>query len=335
MFEEKQQKYIESGKRVLQQELEGIRSLMNESLNESFVEAVDTILNTKGTVIVSGVGKSGHIGLKFASSMASTGTPSFFVHPNESSHGDMGMVRKGDCAILISNSGGAREMHDIIRYCKRFEIPIIGIARKRDSMLIEASDIKCVLENIPECADVKTPTTSTTMTLAYCDAITVALLEAKGFDNEAYKIFHPGGKLGAALIKVEELMSTGQDIPLVDENDDVYSVLQEMTVKHLGCTGVLDSKKNLVGIITDGDLRRHLTPEFFGKTAKDIMTKGPVAINKNMFAVEATALMNKKGLDNKGITSVFVVNEDLHDNPQEVSAIGILHINQCIKAGIV
>lgn len=335
MFTEKQQSYIESAKRVLDLETRGLQSIEKNSLDETFVKVIETILNTKGTVIVSGVGKSGHIGLKFASSMASTGTPSFFVHPNESSHGDMGMIREGDCAVLISNSGGAKEMRDMIHYCKRFSIPIIGIARKRDSMLMEASDVKVVLENISECADVKTPTTSTIMTLAYCDAITVALLEARGFDADAYKILHPGGKIGAALIKVEELMATGHDIPLVHENDDVYGVLQEMTVKHLGCTGVLNDKNNLVGIITDGDLRRHLTPEFFGKKAKDIMTKGPIMINKNMFAAEATALMNKKGLDNKGISSVFVVDEDLQENPKEVNAIGILHINECIRAGIV
>lgn len=312
--------YIDSAIKTIQTEIEGLNSLFS-CFNENYVKAIDLILNCKGRVIISGMGKSGHIGNKIAATLASTGTPAFFIHPAEASHGDLGMITTDDVVILLSNSGETKELRDIIFYCRRFEIPIIAMVRRAESELVKSSTIAFVLSKIPEANKVNAPTTSTTMMLALGDAIAVSLIDAKNFNDENFGVFHPGGKLGAAFIRVKDIMRKDSQIPLVDQNKKMSEALIEITSKHLGCTGVLDQEKNLIGIVTDGDLRRHIAPDFLEKTAKEIMTKNPAVIDENMLAVDAIALMNKKS-----ITSLFVA----HDR----KVIGVLHIHDCLRIGV-
>jgi len=312
--------YIDSAIKTIQTEIEGLNSLFS-CFNENYVKAIDLILNCKGRVIISGMGKSGHIGNKIAATLASTGTPAFFIHPAEASHGDLGMITTDDVVILLSNSGETKELRDIIFYCRRFEIPIIAMVRRAESELVKSSTIAFVLSKIPEANKVNAPTTSTTMMLALGDAIAVSLIDAKNFNDENFGVFHPGGKLGAAFIRVKDIMRKDSQIPLVDQNKKMSEALIEITSKHLGCTGVLDQEKNLIGIVTDGDLRRHIAPDFLEKTAKEIMTKNPAVIEENMLAVDAIALMNKKS-----ITSLFVANDR--------KVIGVLHIHDCLRIGV-
>lgn len=313
--------YLNSARKTIEAEIAGLNSLL-EFLGDSFVQAIDTILQSKGRVIVSGMGKSGHIANKIAATMASTGTAAFAIHPGEASHGDLGMITKDDVVILLSNSGETKELKDIIYYCKRFSIPIIGIVRRKDSELANAADIDLVLPEIPEATSIKAPTTSTTMMLALGDALAITLMEAKGFSNKDYGVFHPGGKLGAEFIKVKDLMRKNQDLPIVDKNSDIERILLEMTSKHLGCTGVEDEEGNLVGIITDGDIRRHINKDFMSLLASQLMTKAPTVIEEQTLAIQAVALMNEKK-----ITNLFVVSNK--------KAIGILHIHDCLRAGVV
>ena len=312
--------YIDSAIKTIQTEIEGLNSLFS-CFNENYVKAIDLILNCKGRVVISGMGKSGHIGNKIAATLASTGTPAFFIHPAEASHGDLGMITTDDVVILLSNSGETKELRDIIFYCRRFEIPIIAMVRRAESELVKSSTIAFVLSKIPEANKVNAPTTSTTMMLALGDAIAVSLIDAKNFNDENFGVFHPGGKLGAAFIRVKDIMRKDSQIPLVDQNKKMSEALIEITSKHLGCTGVLDQEKNLIGIVTDGDLRRHIAPDFLEKTAKDIMTKNPAVIEENMLAVDSIALMNKKS-----ITSLFVANDR--------KVIGVLHIHDCLRIGV-
>ena len=309
--------YINSAKKTIEAEILGLNALL-EFLGDSFIQAVEIILKSKGRVIISGMGKSGHIANKIAATMASTGTAAFSIHPGEASHGDLGMITKNDVVILLSNSGETKELKDIIYYCKRFSIPMIGIVRRQDSELANASDISLVLPEVPEATEIKAPTTSTTMMLALGDALAIALMEAKSFSNQDYGVFHPGGKLGLEFIKVKDLMRQQKDLPIVHKEARIEKVLLEMTSKHLGCTGVIDNSENLIGIITDGDLRRHIDKDFMNLSAENLMTKNPTVIDEQMLAVAAVALMNEKK-----ITNLFVI-----DNQK---AIGILHIHDCLR----
>lgn len=318
--------YLQSARKTIEAEIVGLNSLL-EFLGDSFIKAVDTILQSKGRVIVSGMGKSGHIANKIAATMASTGTAAFSIHPGEASHGDLGMITKDDVVILLSNSGETKELKDIIYYCKRFSIPIIGIIRRQDSELSTASDIPLILPAVPEATEIKAPTTSTTMMLALGDALAIALMEAKGFSNTDYGVFHPGGKLGAEFIKVKDLMRCGNRVPTVAGHAFLPKILFEMTSKHLGCTGVLNKAGKLIGIITDGDLRRHISKNFMKLSAMDLMTKNPIAISPDMLAVQAVAIMNQKN-----ITSLFVVK---NPDSEEKEVEGILHMHDCLKEGIV
>ena len=313
--------YIDSAIKTINVEIEGLTSLLS-FFGENYIKAVDLILNCKGRVVVSGMGKSGHIGGKIAATFASTGTPSFFIHPGEASHGDLGMITQDDVVILLSNSGETKELKDIIYYCKRFEIPIIGIIRRVESELTKASTVPLVLPAIPEANAVNAPTTSTTMMLALGDALAVSLIDAHGFNPEKFGVFHPGGKLGSNFLKVRDLMRQGKDVPLVTEDKRMSDVLFEMTSKHLGCTGVINSENELIGIITDGDLRRHIDNNFLTHSAAEIMTKNPVTTSSQTLAVEAIAVMNKKS-----ITSLFVIDD------KEV--VGILHLHDCLRSGVI
>jgi len=310
----------ESGKRVLLREIEGLHAL-SEALGAPFDAVVEHIMKIRGRLIVSGMGKSGHIARKIAATFASTGTPSYFVHPGEASHGDLGMITEADGLLLLSNSGETAELHDIIAYSKRFSIPLMAMVRRKTSMLVEAADVALVLPDIPEASPVNAPTTSTTMMLALGDALAVAVLERRGFTPEDFHVLHPGGKLGKAFIRTQDLMHKETETPLANKNDTMAQVLLVMTAKSFGCVGVTDEKGMLLGIITDGDLRRHMAPDLLGKPAMDVMTKNPITVTPTTLAVEALRIMNTKS-----ITSLFVA-----ENGRPV---GILHVHDCLRAGI-
>ncbi len=325
--QDKRKNYISWASDTIKTEIEGLESLLNFFKEKYFTNAVELILKTKGRVIISGMGKSGHIANKIAATLSSTGTASFFVHPGEASHGDLGMITKEDIVILLSNSGETKELQDIIYYCKRFNIPLIGIARNPESELIEASDVPLALPNIKEANEVNAPTTSTTMMIALGDAIAVALMKAKSFNNEDYGIFHPGGKLGSKFLKVKSLMRKKDETPTIKEGKLLPNILFEMTSKHLGCVGVVNNENKLIGIITDGDIRRNISQNIAKLKAEKLMTKNPITIEENALAVEAVALMNEKS-----ITNLFVVKNKSDINNLEIC--GILHIHDCLRAKI-
>ncbi len=312
--------YINYAREAINKEIEGLKALRS-NLPTDFVKASEAILKCKGRLVVSGIGKSGYIGQKISASLASTGTRSFYIHPAEASHGDLGMISDEDIVLLLSNSGETKELLDIISYCKRFSIEIIGITMQIDSILAKSSTY---LLNIPiaeEASHINAPTTSSTMMLALGDALVVALHNHKGFSKDDYAIFHPGGKIGASLLKVEDLMHTEVQVPFVRENESVQNSISEMSKKGFGCTAVINNNNDIVGIITDGDLRRHMGINIDNATARDIMTANPIKILPQMFAGEALAIMSKKN-----ITSLLV--------SESGKILGILHIHDLLRAGV-
>ncbi len=314
---------LASAKRTIDKEIEALR-MMESELNESLQQALDLMQNTKGRVIVTGMGKSGHIGNKIAATLASTGTPSFFVHPGEASHGDLGMLTEDDIVVCISNSGETKELSDIILYCKRYDIPLIAITKNPNSALGRAGDVLLKLPDDGEaCPLGLAPTSSTTATLVLGDILAIALLERKGFTKTDFNRRHPGGKLGSFLLKVSELMHKGDEMPLVHEDTSMQKTMIEMTSKMLGCVGIINQEGKLVGVITDGDLRRNISNDIFNKTAKDIMTISPKTITADILAAEALKIMNTTG---KGITNLFVI---ANEKP-----IGIIHMHDCLRAGV-
>jgi arabinose-5-phosphate isomerase len=305
--------------RVLSIEIEGLQQLQS-SLNGAFVEAVDLLAKVKGRVIVTGMGKSGHVARKIAATMASTGTPAYFVHPGEASHGDLGMITPNDCVLALSYSGETRELSDLIAYTRRYQIGLIGITQDQNSTLGQRVDVCLVLPNVTEaCSNQLAPTTSTTMMLALGDALALCLLKRKGFSKEDFKNFHPGGKLGNMLRTVQDVMHRDNKVPLVELKMLMQEVIMVMTAKSLGCAGVLDGHGKLVGIITDGDLRRHLSSDLLTQPAEKVMTKSPKVIEPNALIAEAVQIMN-----DKNITSLFVVDAD-H------KPCGIVHMHQCLQ----
>lgn len=313
------------GKRVIKREIEGLEAL-NTVLATTFNDVVDRILKIRGRLIVSGMGKSGHVARKIAATFASTGTPSYFVHPGEASHGDLGMITEQDGLLLLSNSGETEELRDMISYAKRFSIPLIAMVRRESSMLVTAADVAMVLPDIPEASPVKAPTTSTIMMMALGDALAVAVLESRGFTAEDFNVFHPGGKLGKAFIRVENLMHPREDTPLVVRHDLMSKVLITMTTKSFGCAGVVDTEGKLIGIITDGDLRRHMSSDMLNKHAYDVMTENPITIAPDALAAEALRIMNVNE-KSKLITSLFVVSKG--------KPVGILSVHDCLRAGVI
>ncbi len=316
------QEIIHVGKHVLDMEADAVKRLA-EDLGDDFYNAIQMLYKTKGRVIVTGMGKSGHIGKKIAATLASVGTPAFFVHPGEASHGDLGMFTTDDTILALSNSGESKELADVIAYSRRFGIPMICMVGNRESTLAKASDlILCYPPFEEACSFGMAPTTSTTLCLAMGDALAMTLLEMKGFSREQYKVRHPGGKLGAMLLKAKELMVTGDDMPIVKVDTPMSEALIEMTAKSLGCVGIVNDGWELVGIITDGDLRRHMGANLLALTAGDVMTKAPKTIDGNLLAAEAVRMMNEMK-----ITTLFVV--DAHH------PIGVLHLHRCLQAGVV
>lgn len=313
--------FLATARRVIRRESEAL-AMLADGLDGAFSAAVDLILKSQGRVIVSGMGKSGHIARKIAATLASTGTPAQFVHPAEASHGDLGMVMKGDIALVLSNSGETPELADIIAHTRRFDIPLIGIASRAESTLLRQSDVALLLPPAPEaCETGIVPTTSTTMTLALGDALAVALMEHRAFTPDQFRIFHPGGKLGARLSRVRDLMHP--DAPLIAHDAPMGDALLIMSAKGFGVVGVTDADGYLQGIITDGDLRRHMAG-LLDLVAGDVMTAAPRTIGPDALAETAVRIMN-----DKKITCLFVV------DPEGSQAVtGLLHIHDCLRAGI-
>jgi arabinose-5-phosphate isomerase len=313
---------IEAARRVLQTEIVGLKALA-KSLDRAFVAAIDALAAAKGRVIVTGMGKSGHIARKIASTLASTGTPALFVHPGEASHGDLGMIAPGDAVVALSNSGETPELADILAYTRRFRIPLIAMTRRSESSLADAADVALVLPASAEaCSLGLAPTTSTTMMLALGDAIAVALLERKGFSTEDFQALHPGGQLGRQLLRVADIMHEGASVPLVERGASMADTILIITAKSFGCAGVTDETGRLIGIVTDGDLRRHMGAAMLAERVETVMTPTPKTIRPQALAAEALGQMNAQA-----ITSLFVVDDAWRP-------LGILHIHDCLRAGV-
>ncbi|WP_374370717.1 SIS domain-containing protein [Tabrizicola sp.] len=311
---------LATGQRVIRREAGALETLAG-GLDGNFTKAVTLLMAAKGRVIVSGMGKSGHIARKIAATFASTGTPAHFVHPAEASHGDLGMVAEGDVLIVLSNSGETPELADILAHAKRFGIPLIGVAGREGSTLMRQATVGLLLPQVPEaCETGIVPTTSTTMTLALGDALAIALMEHRAFTPAHFRMFHPGGKLGARLLKVSDLMH--KDPPLVAETLPMGEALLAITRSGFGVVGVTDARGDLAGIITDGDLRRHLEG-LLTHRAGEVMTPNPRTIGPEALAGEALALMN-----DRKITCLLVT------APESRTAIGILHVHDCLRAGV-
>lgn len=312
---------VASARRVLDVEIDGLKKLA-DSLGDDVAAAIELLANVTGRVVVTGMGKSGHIARKIAATMASTGTPAMFVHPAEASHGDLGMITDKDAVFALSNSGETSELADLVDYCKRFEIPLITLTGRADSTLSQAATVSLVIPNASEaCPLGLAPTTSTTVMLALGDAISVAILERKGFSHDDFYALHPGGKLGRRLLKVRDIMHTSEKLPLVTPETVMSEALIEMSAKGFGCVGVIGTDGTLTGIVTDGDLRRRMSADLTTRTVADVMTAGVKALYPEALASEALHFMNEKK-----ITNVFVVDEG--------KPVGVLHIHDCLRAGV-
>ena len=311
-------KIINSANRTLVRELSSIKNLKS-TFNSSFCNAVNLIFNIKGKVVITGVGKSAHIGNKISATLTSTGTPSYFVHATEASHGDLGSIKKDDCVIAISNSGETSELNNIIQFTKRFNIKLISITSNSKSILHKNATFGILYKKpIEACPLNLAPTSSTSMSMIIGDCIAIALLELRGFKSNEFKRLHPGGNLGKDLKNLSEVMHTKKELPLAKLEEKMSKALITMTKKSFGCIGVINKNEQIVGIITDGDLRRKLNSKFFEKKASEIMTKNPTLANKNMLVGAAINLMNTKK-----ITSLFICDKK--------KPIGIVHIHDLLR----
>lgn len=302
--------------------LASLRSALSNGLGDAFEKAVAILAAANGRVIVTGMGKSGHVGQKIAATFASTGTPAFFVHPSEASHGDLGMIVRDDVILALSWSGETAELASIISYTRRFNVPLIALTSRRHSALGEAADIALELPRAKEaCPHGLAPTTSTTMQLALGDCLAVAILELKGFSEHDFRIFHPGGSLGARLKHISDLMHKGDELPLVPLKSSMSEVLVTMTAKSFGCVGVVDDEGHLAGMITDGDLRRHMGDGLLSRSACDIMTRNPNALTPDILAPAALEQINSLKR-----TQMFVL--------EKGKPVGIVHVHDLLRAGV-
>ncbi|MCY4335485.1 MAG: KpsF/GutQ family sugar-phosphate isomerase [Litoreibacter sp.] len=314
-----------TGRRVVSREADALEMLAS-TLDESFARAAQLLMDAKGRIIVSGMGKSGHIARKIAATFASTGTPAHFVHPAEASHGDLGMMAVGDVVLLLSNSGETPELADVIAYTRRFDIPLIAIASRAGSTLMRQADIALLLPPAEEaCGTGIVPTTSTTMTLALGDALAIAMMESRKFTPANFREFHPGGKLGAKLAKVEDIMHTGEALPTCARDAAMADALLEISQKGFGVVAVLEKDGTLAGIITDGDLRRHMQG-LLDQDAQTVMSRDPKTISGSVLAEEAVRIM-----DQNSITSLFVVDP----SAEKKSPIGLIKLQDCLRAGVI
>ena len=314
---------IEVARTVLAAEAAGLRAL-SASLDHRFTAAAGLLSACTGRVVVSGMGKSGHVGRKIAATLASTGTPSLFVHPAEASHGDLGMIVPGDAVLALSNSGETAELADLVAHARRFGIPLIAITGRADSALARAADVLLPLPPAAEaCPMGLAPTTSTTMQLALGDALAVALLTRRGFSATDFSLFHPGGKLGAQLRRVSDLMHTGESVPLADAGLLMDRALLVMTGKGFGCLGALDADGRLAGVLTDGDLRRAMGPDLLGRRVGDVMNRTPRTVGPDALAADALRLMGGA----RPVTSLFVLDGSARP-------VGLLHVHDLLRAGV-
>jgi arabinose-5-phosphate isomerase len=311
--------------RTIELEREGLAALGGWLMTEiagPFARAVEVIRKSQGRVIVSGIGKSGHVGQKIAATLASTGTPASFVHPTEANHGDLGMITRSDVVLAISWSGETAELKGIINYALRFRVPFIALTSNADSTLGKAAEIVLTLPKAKEaCPHGLAPTTSTAMQMALGDALAIALLESRGFTALDFKVFHPGGSLGASLKHVGDLMHRGDQVPLIEADARMAEALVIMTQKSFGCLGVLDGKGRLAGMITDGDLRRHMSNDLLTRKVSEIMTRRPMVLTADMLASQALEMLNSAKK-----TNVFVV--------EDGRPVGILHLHDLLRAGV-
>ena len=317
---------IESALRTLDAEAGGVAAItaaLQSDLREPFAAAVERIGNAKGRLIVTGLGKSGHIGRKVAATFASTGTPAFFVHAAEASHGDLGMITADDVILALSWSGEQPEMKNLITYAKRFRIPLIAMTAERDSTLGKAADVALVQPKAREaCPHNLAPTTSSLMQLALGDGLAIALLEGRGFTSVDFSVLHPGGKLGALLKYIRDLMHAGDAVPLKPLGTRMSDALVEMSSKGFGCVGITDHRGHIVGIVTDGDLRRHmLRPDLMTATVDEVMTKNPKTIGRDLLAGEALEILNASK-----ITALIVTDAN--------KPVGIVHLHDLLRAGV-
>lgn len=313
---------IAAGQRVLILEAEALKALAG-ALDDRFAAAVELLSRVAGRIVVCGMGKSGHVAKKIAATLASTGAPAIFVHPAEASHGDLGMIVAGDAVLCLSNSGETPELADLIAHAKRFAIPLIGITSRPGSTLDQAADIGLILPPAPEaCPLGLAPTTSTTLMLGLGDALAVALLDRRGFTAEDFQVLHPGGKLGSRLKRVAELMHEGDALPLIAEAATMQEAILVMSAKGYGTVGVVADDGRLAGVITDGDLRRHMNPGLLAEPAAGVMTRGPRTIRPRALASEALGLMNARS-----ITALFVLDD-------AGRPVGLIHIHDCLRAGV-
>jgi arabinose-5-phosphate isomerase len=306
-----------------QQGLDALERSLQNGLGDAFRRAAAVIGASDGRVIVTGIGKSGHIGRKIAASLASTGTPAFFVHPVEANHGDLGMIAPGDVVLALSWSGETAELQGIVSFTRRFSIPLIALTSGDVSTLAREADIVLLLPKSKEaCPHGLAPTTSTLMQLALGDALAVALLEARGFSAADFRVYHPGGKLGAMLSHVSDLMHTGDRLPLVRRGISMQDAIHELSVKKFGCVGVIEEDGRLCGVITDGDIARHLDSNLGGMCVDDIMTQEPKTVGKDTLATAAMALLNKHS-----IGALLVIDDDRRP-------IGIVHFHDLLRVGV-
>jgi arabinose-5-phosphate isomerase len=316
---------VQSALRTLDAEGSGITAIsaaLQSDLGGSFASAADLIRNAKGRLIVTGLGKSGHIGRKVAATFASTGTPAFFVHAAEASHGDLGMITADDVIMALSWSGEQPEMKNLITYAKRFRIPLIAITAESESTLAKAADIALTLPKAREaCPHNLAPTTSSLMMLALGDALAIALLEGRGFTSVDFSVLHPGGKLGAMLKYARDLMHSGDAVPLKPMGTRMSDALVEMSSKGFGCVGIVDARGAIVGIVTDGDLRRHMRPDLMTALVDDVMTKNPKTISRDLLASEALEILNSSK-----ITALIVTDAS--------RPVGIVHLHEILRAGV-
>lgn len=308
------------GRHTIDRAITGLQSVA-DALDENFVDAVEMISTMRGRLIITGMGKSGHIARKIAATFASTGTQAYFVHPAEASHGDMGMISSDDVIFMMSNSGETAELAPMVNYAKRFSIPIIAMARRPQSMIVDVATIPIVLPEIAEASLTGAPTTSTTMMLVYGDALSMAVLERRGFSREDFSNLHPGGKLGQGLLKVRDLMHDGDSLPIVQSDTTMDEVLLTMTQKSFGCAVVVNDSGELLGIVTDGDLRRHIRSDLLSLRAEDVMTMSPITTTPDTLLAEVLNILNQKN-----ITSLIAV--------QDGKPAGLIHIHDCLRAGV-
>ena len=309
---------LKTGRPVIDIEIKAL-NLLKSYISEDFVKVVNLLLKNKGKIVVSGIGKSGHIASKIASTLSSVGSPSFYIHPSEANHGDLGMLEKKDAVILISNSGETSELINLILYCKKIKIPIISITSELNSTLSRESTLNLLIpKNIEACPLELAPTSSTTCTLALGDALAVTLLKKKKFTKSDFRELHPGGKLGQMLSEVKDVMKINLDIPLIVETKKMSYAILEMTSKGEGCVGVVSKKNELIGIITDGDIRRNMNPKLLDKNVKEIMTRKPKTLSPDTLISKALKIMNEES-----ITNIFIT--------KQKKPIGIIHMHDMLK----